>query len=1450
MSSPSPQSLVLQQQEGSEATVDTFVAGPRLMDVLCPEEQPMLSTSPDGASSGVGAGGPSTPHSSSHASKPQDPDANSQPPQLGQATGTSFSMDVSYEDEDDFNPLVGPLYINGQRISNITPPHPYSAAASASVTGADGTTPAATEIEESVYIGEYDDDEPVLDDAIADVQRLIAELVGRHDAFKTTSSNPLLAGEPATADPTRYSRPSDQHVRRPHDSEDELDDLQNAPSSPTCTAPIETPSGAQSQVYAIRTDQSPVLSGVQGGTRHELQDWIATLRNVETRLLRLRSTRAFLPHKFNRNVGRALADQRQAASHDAQARAVTDWLGQSLLGLHEMPEDMASVGLGADENESSAQPPLDDSNDVDLQNMLREDGVCDNRESYAAEQTPRSKSVGVDSSRARLERDTKEHPETPGAPLRTATVTGGEVSSSPTPPAGPEGKEASFPINAPNSTPVKPLSSPAIDDAAVTCSLPAKGPEPQVDIPVPALLMHRSANDPPEPRTEPIHVYVPELPMKPQHALSGAQTGSSHQDGHAKPNLFTPGFHSISSNEGGLQGLKTRSTGFPSTESSTRTLRSATVHPNAPPASASPQLHVVTAVTPRVIFSRPSSPGPRLSLSGHVTQSPLSITGVPHPSHAHHSGSPMRRELGSRTGSQSGANSFSIAAQATPEDDHFIEPLSANRHLPPSATEYFEEKALELSAYEQLKQESNVMSRSLLSTRREEGQTTPTDQPNESQSTLSPVRRILQANLIDSTTPDRPQASDQATQHQQVNVQQMPQDHSTPSYSGTSVQSADPKRPKRYSLKSLAGSAPYFSLNSASQLVCPTCRNAEVSGSCMCRTALDPLPLQAIRNSAGTKLGPDADRKTIATVEETSTSLRPVDDFLRILYDPPRMRGSLSKGDDPTTATITEALTSTPTATSALSSQPTLTQNLHVVVTDRPLLIPPLVRLPELAHFWPGVDQWDFDIFELHRATCGHALAVLMMYIAEKHDFFNQLNIPVDKYINLVRKLEQGYHNNPYHNSLHAADVLQNVYALYLAGNSTSMPTKPVQPSSIDSQNQPLSQCTCSCHGHQRKISAQFPPINTGAASQASDARSANTPIHTPAQSSHGLNTTPTPVAIPAPALTPLPRSRRFSISIPAATPPSYAMPSVTHAATTTNQGAVAGGKFPPMRGAGRPTFGTCTMCTCGLQYSGTPQNTEVGASSQVLPSLASCLLPIDLLYLVLSAAAHDLGHVGVTNQYLVDSLHPLALAYNDQAVQEHYHSASFFSILRDPSCNVFERFSRSEFSEARQFIVDAILATDMKKHLSMVSNIQTLHETKINKRTWFSPQVRADRLALLELILHSSDVANPSKIWKYAFKWAEAIRDEWFRQADLEKRAGLPVTPMMEPSTFKLAKSQIGFIDYIVSPLFAALAQIAPLGAVCVQNIEQNRLLWKEYEAEETAVTTALNASTNAVNP
>lgn len=70
------------------------------------------------------------------------------------------------------------------------------------------------------------------------------------------------------------------------------------------------------------------------------------------------------------------------------------------------------------------------------------------------------------------------------------------------------------------------------------------------------------------------------------------------------------------------------------------------------------------------------------------------------------------------------------------------------------------------------------------------------------------------------------------------------------------------------------------------------------------------------------------------------------------------------------------------------------------------------------------VDDWSFDIFELERVTNGRPLFHLGMALFEAYNIESAFDVNPQVLAQFLNKVESTYQKNPYHNSTHAADVL------------------------------------------------------------------------------------------------------------------------------------------------------------------------------------------------------------------------------------------------------------------------------------------------------------------------------------------------------------------------------------------------------------------------------------------
>ena len=93
--------------------------------------------------------------------------------------------------------------------------------------------------------------------------------------------------------------------------------------------------------------------------------------------------------------------------------------------------------------------------------------------------------------------------------------------------------------------------------------------------------------------------------------------------------------------------------------------------------------------------------------------------------------------------------------------------------------------------------------------------------------------------------------------------------------------------------------------------------------------------------------------------------------------------------------------------------------------------------------------------------------------------------------------------------------------------------------------------------------------------------------------------------------------------------------------------------------------------------------------------------MPLETASLTIAALAHDVGHPGFSNQYLIKSKHRTAILYNDQSPLENMHCATLYEIVRNKKLDVFKGLDSQQWRAVRKVIITSILGTDMVHHFS-----------------------------------------------------------------------------------------------------------------------------------------------------
>ena len=247
------------------------------------------------------------------------------------------------------------------------------------------------------------------------------------------------------------------------------------------------------------------------------------------------------------------------------------------------------------------------------------------------------------------------------------------------------------------------------------------------------------------------------------------------------------------------------------------------------------------------------------------------------------------------------------------------------------------------------------------------------------------------------------------------------------------------------------------------------------------------------------------------------------------------------------------------------------------------------------------------------------------------------------------------------------------------------------------------------------------------------------------------------------------------------------------------------------------------------------------------------------------------------------------------QSVLEMYHTCTAFEILRRPDCNIIAALTRDEYKEFRSLCIKSILATDLQRHVEIVSKFDAIvanvrsfvfgvvlcrwlfrvvvvvaivvvvvvvvvvvclllfasfvwcgnvhsfqppfhpcspkisvflfvlsrgplshaHKRthaptplptplpKNTKKKQFNKNALEDRALLLQVVIKAADISNPLRPFMIARLWSDMIIEEGFRQGEKEAQLGLPISPFMDRHTCNQAKMSVGFLDFLVIPLY-----------------------------------------------
>lgn len=215
-----------------------------------------------------------------------------------------------------------------------------------------------------------------------------------------------------------------------------------------------------------------------------------------------------------------------------------------------------------------------------------------------------------------------------------------------------------------------------------------------------------------------------------------------------------------------------------------------------------------------------------------------------------------------------------------------------------------------------------------------------------------------------------------------------------------------------------------------------------------------------------------------------------------------------------------------------------------------------------------------------------------------------------------------------------------------------------------------------------------------------------------------------------------------------------------------------------------------------------------------------------DVLAIFVACLGHDLDHPGMNNAYLVKMADPIAIRYNDKSVLESLHSWLLFEILNSDSWNLFEGFSLARRKHIRTVIVDSILGTDMTFHFQLWDKFKAIQD--------FDKSDPKNRIFLASMIVHAWDLSNLLYEFDHYIRWGRRITQEFSDQYNAEETLdsteyGDPTAMLKYTNTLGFYKSQIGFMNFIITPMWTQLYDTLKFDKVVMDNLEENKRMLNE---------------------
>mmetsp|Transcript_19671 Transcript_19671/g.40067 ORF Transcript_19671/g.40067 Transcript_19671/m.40067 type:complete len:698 (+) Transcript_19671:290-2383(+) len=225
----------------------------------------------------------------------------------------------------------------------------------------------------------------------------------------------------------------------------------------------------------------------------------------------------------------------------------------------------------------------------------------------------------------------------------------------------------------------------------------------------------------------------------------------------------------------------------------------------------------------------------------------------------------------------------------------------------------------------------------------------------------------------------------------------------------------------------------------------------------------------------------------------------------------------------------------------------------------------------------------------------------------------------------------------------------------------------------------------------------------------------------------------------------------------------------------------------------------------------------------------------LELLAGLMAACIHDFEHKGFNNDFLIKTNDDWAIDSNDKSPNETHHIAAAYRILRQPECNFLYRMPNAQQAQLRKMVIDMVLATDMAEHMAIVSKLKSDLQKRLENPDDGIGDDPPESLKTLVLqgAIKVADIGHLYAMHEVHITWSERLEEEMWRQGDVEKESSMKVSFLMDRDKPGVTKSQPGFVDFVVRPLFEVWVACFPDCRILLDRINDNYNYWKSKEIQ-----------------